>query len=167
MYLKIATFLAFVLSTNMAMAVGSTISGNVQAKCSIHTDTAGVYGNPLPNKLDTTPSSGGTKASIRVDIAQANFYKLSVATPTSFSSSPTLADSVAWSGSTVVGAVSASGMSAYEDAKVISPANTTTFDMTLAGTTYFTVSSTALYGYNKAFPAGTYNAVIEVTCIPK
>ena len=90
-----------------------------------------------------------------------------MATPTSFSSSPTLADSVAWSGSTVVGAVSASGMSAYEDAKVISPANTTTFDMTLAGTTYFTVSSTALYGYNKAFPAGTYNAVIEVTCIPK
>ena len=34
-----------------ALAVNSPINGQVQAKCSIWTETQGVYGNPLPNKL--------------------------------------------------------------------------------------------------------------------
>ena len=72
-----------------------------------------------------------------------------------------------WSGSTVVGQVSVTEMSAYEAAKVISPSNVTTFDMTLAGSTWFTVSSTALYGYNKSLPAGSYVAQIVAECIAK
>jgi hypothetical protein len=165
MNIKILTGLAFLLSASSAMAINSPIQGNVQAKCSIWTETSGIYGNPLPNKLDTTPSSGGTKASIRVDIAQANFYKTRFTTPTSFSSSPTLSDNVTFTGSTVVGQVSVAAMSAYEGAKVISPANVTTFTHTLAGSTWFTVSSTAMYGYNKSFPAGQYTAIIQAECI--
>ena len=58
-------------------------------------------------------------------------------------------------------------MSDYEAAKVISPVNVTTFDLTLAGSTWFTVSSTATYGYNKALPAGNYTAIIKADCIAK
>ena len=39
--------------------------------------------------------------------------------------------------------------------------------MTLAGSTWFTVSSTATYGYNKALPAGNYTAIIKADCIAK
>ena len=163
---KLAVISSLILTTP-AIAVNSPINGQVQAKCSIWTETQGVYGNPLPNKLDTLPASGGTHASIRVDIAQANFYKTSFTHPISFSSSPTLSDTVVWSGSTVVGQVSVTEMSAYETAKVISPSNVTTFDMTLAGRTWFTVSSTALYGYNKSLPAGSYVAQIVAECIAK
>jgi len=45
--------------------------------------------------------------------------------------------------------------------------NETTFDMTLAGTTFFTVASTASYGYNRAFPSGSYTALILAECIAK
>jgi|TARA_R110000772_G_scaffold98930_1_gene198454 hypothetical protein len=165
--LKKLAVICFLILSTPAFAANSPISGNVQAKCSIWTETQGVYGNPLPNKLDTLPASGGTKASIRVDIAQANFYKTRFTHPISFSSSPTLSDTITWTGSTVVGQVSVSGMSAYEAAKVVSPSNVTTFDMTLAGSTWFTVSSTALYGYNKSFPAGSYVAQIVAECIAK
>ena len=130
--LKKLAVICFLILSTPAFAANSPISGNVQAKCSIWTETQGVYGNPLPNKLDTLPASGGTKASIRVDIAQANFYKTRFTHPISFSSS-----------------------------------NVTTFDMTLAGSTWFTVSSTALYGYNKSFPAGSYVAQIVAECIAK
>tara|TARA_R100001377_G_scaffold85308_1_gene71442 strand:- start:1634 stop:2134 length:501 start_codon:yes stop_codon:yes gene_type:complete len=165
--IKKLTIMSLLILTTPAFAVNSPINGQVQAKCSIWTETQGVYGNPLPNKLDTLPASGGTKASIRVDIAQANFYKTSFTHPIAFSSSPTLNDTVAWSGSTIVGQVSVAAMSAYEAAKVVSPSNVTTFDMTLAGSTWFTVSSTALYGYNKSFPAGSYVAQIVAECIAK
>ena len=155
------------MSANYALATDSPINGTVQPKCSVYTETQGVYGNPLPNKLDTLPASGGTKASIRYDVAQANFYLARITHPIAFSSSPTLDDAVAWTGSSVVGQVSVAEMSAYEAAKVISPSNVTTFDMTLAGSTWFTVSSTATYGYNKALPAGNYTAIIKADCIAK
>lgn len=167
MNIKTITAVALLMSANYAMAADSPINGTVQPKCSVYTETQGVYGNPLPNKLDTLPASGGTKASIRYDIAQANFYLARITHPNSFSSSPTLDDSVAWVGSSVVGQVSVAAMSDYEAAKVISPANVTTFDMTLAGSTWFTVSSTATYGYNKALPAGNYTAIIKADCIAK
>jgi hypothetical protein len=57
-------------------------------------------------------------------------------------------------------------MSAYDAAKVEYDA-TTEFDLTVAGTTWFKVDSAAEYGYNKAFPAGTYRAVIQADCIAK
>ena len=167
MSIKKITAAAFLLSATCAMATDSPINGTVQPKCSVYTETQGVYGNPLPNKLDTLPASGGTKASIRYDVAQANFYLARITHPDSFSSSPTLDDAVAWTGSSVVGQVSVAAMSDYEAAKVISPVNVTTFDLTLAGSTWFTVSSTALYGYNKALPAGNYTAIIKADCIAK
>ena len=61
---------------------------------------------------------------------------------------------------------SVSGMAAYNAAKVV-VGNETTFDMTLAGTTFFTVASTASYGYNRAFPSGSYTALILAECIAK
>jgi len=167
MNIKTITAVALLMSANYALATDSPINGTVQPKCSVYTETQGVYGNPLPNKLDTLPASGGTKASIRYDVAQANFYLARITHPIAFSSSPTLDDAVAWTGSSIVGQVSVSDMSAYEAAKVISPANVTTFDLTLAGSTWFTVSSTAIYGYNKALPAGNYTAIIKADCIAK
>jgi hypothetical protein len=167
MNIKTITAVALLMSANYALATDSPINGTVQPKCSVYTETQGVYGNPLPNKLDTLPASGGTKASIRYDVAQANFYLARITHPDSFSSSPTLDDAVAWTGSSVVGQVSVAAMSDYEAAKVISPVNVTTFDLTLAGSTWFTVSSTATYGYNKALPAGNYTAIIKADCIAK
>ena len=167
MSIKKITAVALLLSTNSALATESPINGLVQPKCSVYTETQGVYGHPLPNKLSTVAADGGVTASIRYDIAQADFYKAQITHPNSFSSSPTLTDSVAWTGSSVVGQVSVTEMSAYETAKVISPSNVTTFDMTLAGSTWFTVSSTALYGYNKSLPAGSYVAEIVAECIAK
>ena len=167
MRLKSIAAIALLMSTHSALAVDSPVSGQVQPKCSIYTETQGVYGHPLPDKLSTAVADGGTLASIRYDVAQADFYQARIAHPISFSSSPTLSDSVAWTGSTVVGQVSVVGMSAYETGKVVSPSNVTTFDMTLAGSTWFTVSSTASYGYNKSLPAGSYTALIVAECIAK
>ena len=92
MSIKKITAAAFLLSATCAMATDSPINGTVQPKCSVYTETQGVYGNPLPNKLDTLPASGGTKASIRYDVAQANFYLARITHPIAFSSSPTLHD---------------------------------------------------------------------------
>jgi hypothetical protein len=158
--------LIFLLSTSSAMAIDSPITGQVQPKCSVWTETAGVYGHPLPYKLSTVPADGGVPASIRIDVAQADYYKARFTHPNSFSSSPTLNDAVAWTGSTVVGQVSVSDMSAYEAAKVTYN-NVTEFNLTLAGSTWFTVASTAQYGSTKSLPAGNYTALIVAECIAK
>tara|TARA_R100001463_G_scaffold21677_10_gene51945 strand:+ start:134 stop:628 length:495 start_codon:yes stop_codon:yes gene_type:complete len=158
--------LIFLLSATSAMAVDSPITGQVQPKCSVWTETAGVYGHPLPYKLSTVPADGGVPASIRIDVAQADYYKARFTHPNSFSSSPTLNDAVAWTGSTVVGQVSVSDMSAYESAKVTYN-NVTEFNLTLAGSTWFTVASTAQYGNTKSLPAGNYTALIVAECIAK
>jgi len=148
------------------MAVDSPITGQVQPKCSVWTETSGVYGHPLPYKLSTAAADGGVDASIRIDVAQADYYKAKFTHPNSFSSSPTLNDSVAWTGSTVVGQVSDSNMSAYEAAKVTYN-NVTEFNLTIAGSTWFTVASTAQYGSTKSLPAGNYTALIVAECIAK
>ncbi len=166
MDIKTITALAFLMPVSAALAIDSPISGVVQPKCSIWTETAGVYGHPLPYKLTTTPADGGVIASIRVDIAQADYYKTRFTHPNSFSSSPTLTDAVAWTGQTKVGQVSVSGMSAYEAAKVTYN-NVTEFNMTLAGSTWFTVESTAQYGSTKSLPAGNYTGIIKAECIAK
>ena len=91
MDIKTITTLAFLMPASAALAIDSPISGVVQPKCSIWTETAGVYGHPLPYKLTTTPADGGVIASIRVDIAQADYYKTRFTHPNSFSSSIGLA----------------------------------------------------------------------------
>lgn len=164
--LKKTTTIAFIMLATPALAVDSPIGGYVEPKCSVWTDVSGVYGHPLPYKLSTLPADGGVHASIRFDIAQADYYLARITHPNSFSSSPTLNDALAWTGSSVVGQVSVAEMSAYEAAKVTYN-NVTEFNMTLAGSTWFTVSSSASYGSTKSLPAGNYTAMIKAECIAK
>jgi hypothetical protein len=162
-HLAIAALIAL---PHMAMAEGVQIEGTVQAKCVIRTDRNGIYGNPIASKLSTTPADGGVTPIVRYDVALAGYYIARITHPTSFSTSPTLTDTVAWEGGSSVSSVSAAGMSAYDAAKVEYDA-TTEFDLTVAGTTWFKVDSEADYGYDKAFPAGTYRSVIQADCIAK
>ena len=164
--IKKITPLIFLLSTSYAWAVNSPITGTVQASCSIVTTTPGKYGVPNIWRLSTTPSEGGQPAVIKTTIGTADKYKITITHPNSFSSSPSLSDTLAWTGSSVYTSGSASGMSAYETGKTV-VGNTTTFDMTLAGTTFFTVASSAQYGYNRAFPSGSYTATIVASCVAK
>jgi len=142
------------------------ITGIVESKCSIFSDTQGVYGNPTPNVLSTARTDGGVLPVIRFDVAAADFYKAKITHPNSFSSAPSLPDFVAWEGSTSVKEVSDPLMSAYETSKVEYD-NVTEFDLTVAGSVWFQVDSSADYGFNKSFPAGVYTAVVTAECIAK
>lgn len=158
----IALFFAmFSLST---FAADVPIVGNVESKCIITTDTEGVYGNSTPSNLSTDTADGGVEPVIKFDVLQADAYKALISHPTSFSQSPTLDDTTTWTGSTSVSAVSDTTMSAYDTNKVTYN-NTTEYDLTVAGTTWFAVSSEVDYGYSKAFPGGSYRAVVEAECI--
>ena len=142
------------------------IVGTVAAKCVIQTDKSGVYGNPIASKLSTTPADGGVLPVIRFDVSIADSYTANITHPTAFSSSPSLSDTLAWTGSTSVTQTSVAGMSAYEAAKVLVD-NTTIFNLTLAGSTWFSTASSAVYGSAKPFPGGTYTAVVQATCVAK
>jgi len=156
--------LALLLSVSSVQAADVPIVGNVQSKCVINTDIPGVYGNPTADVLSTASADGGVQPVIRYDVSLAGAYKAKITTPTGFSTSPTLNDTVVWTGSTEVSEVSDAAMSGYEAAKVIYDA-TTEYDMTETGSTWFTVSSSATYGYGKAFPGGTYRAIEGAECI--
>lgn len=140
------------------------ISGTVASKCVIHTDTPGVYGNPSADKLSTLPSDGGVTPIIRYDVVSAGTYKAVITTPSSFTSSPALNDTIVWFGETSVSAVTNASQSAYDTSKRIYN-NTTEFDLTVAGTVWFKSTSKATYGYNKSLPGGTYRAVVTAECI--
>jgi hypothetical protein len=155
---------ASILLASAASAEETIIEGNVQSKCIINTDVAGVYGNPAPDKLSTVSTDGGVEPVIRFDVAVANYYLARITTPTSFSTAPSLSDVVNWTGTVATGEVSDAGMSAYDAAKVTYDA-TSEFDLTIAGSTWFKVSSVAEYGYGRAFPGGTYRAVVQAECI--
>ena len=142
------------------------ITGNVSAKCVIQTDKAGVYGNPSASVLSTAPSDGGVLPVIRFDVAIADYYTANITHPSSFTSSPALTDNVTWTGSTSVTKTSDAGMSGYDAAKVVYD-NTTVFDLTVAGSTWFSTSSTATYAASKPFTGGTYVAVVQASCIAK
>jgi len=160
---KLALILcSLMLAINLANAETSTMTGIVQSKCSIWTEVNGTYGNSLSTRLDTTPSSGGVKGNVRVDVLQAAAYKVRFTAPVSWSSAPPLSEAGTWTSSVVVGAVSQSGMSSYEGAKVVYN-NNTEFGLTLAGSTNFVLNSA--FNYSKALPAGNYTSVWTVTCI--
>lgn len=142
------------------------ITGTVESKCVITTDTQGVYGNPTPNVLSTAAADGGVEPIVRYDVISADYYKAKISYPDNFSSSPALEDVVTWTGSVSVGEVSDAGMSAYDTNKV-EYNNVYETDLTIAGSTWFKVESEANYGYDKSFPAGTYNAVVQAECIAK
>lgn len=140
------------------------ITGTVSSKCIIYTEAAGVYGNPSPNVLSTLPADGGVQPIIRYDVLQSSYYKAVITTPNSFSSSPTLPDNVTWTGSVDVSRVTDAAMSAYSTNRVVYN-NTTEIVLSVPGSVWFKAESKAEYGYNKAFPAGTYRAMVTASCI--
>ena len=147
-------------------AENTPIVGNVQTRCLITTDTNGVFGNPLPSKLSTASADGGVVPVVRYDVTLADAYLAKVTTPTAFSTSPSLSDSVTWTGSTQVSKTSDAAMSGYEAAKV-TYGSTTQFDLTKAGSTWFSSTATAVYGVSKSFPGGSYTAIVLAECIAK
>jgi hypothetical protein len=82
-----------------------------------------------------------------------------------FSSAPALNDVVNWTGDVNVGEVSDTLMSDYDSIKVTYN-NTHEYNMSVAGSTWFKISSEADYGFAKSLPAGNYTAVILAECIP-
>lgn len=148
-----------------AHAAEVPINGTVQSRCVITTDTAGVYGNPNAYTLTTNPADGGQLAVVRFDVTLADAYYAEITAPSEFSSSPSLPDTVTWTGDTEVSAVSdATGMAGYETGKV-ELGMTDKYDLTATGSTWFKTSSTATMGGNKAFPGGNYTAMVEALCV--
>ena len=147
-----------------AYAVDTPIIGQGESKCVVTSDKQGVYGNPSASILSTDAADGGVEPVVRFDVVLAEAYKAVIAHPTAFSQSPQLNDVVNWTGSTSVEAVSDAGMSAYDTSKVEYD-NVTEVELTIAGSTWFKVSSEADYGFNKALPGGTYTAIVEANCI--
>jgi hypothetical protein len=164
---KASIIVAMSLFTFTAQAVDVPISGTVQSRCVITTDTPGTYGNPNAYTLTTAAADGGVQPIVRYDVTLADAYYAQVTTPTSFATSPSLSDTVTWTGSTSVSSVSdATNMAGYEAAKTTF-GQTTQFDLTATGSTWFTSTSVATYGGNKAFPGGNYSATVEAVCVAK
>jgi hypothetical protein len=159
------TFLFMIFFAFAAHATDVPITGNVQSRCVITVDTPGVYGNPNSYTLTTTPADGGVKPIVRFDVTLADAYYAQITTPTSFDSSPSLSDTVTWTGSTSVSAVSdATGMGSYETNKTTF-GQTTQYDLTATGSTWFESTSVATNGGSRAFPGGQYTASVEAICI--
>lgn len=142
------------------------INGSVESRCIVNTDTPGVYGNPNAYTLTTTPASGGQKPIVRFDVSLANAYYAQVSYPTSFSSSPSLSDTVAWTGSVSVAQSSSADFDGYQTASTTTGA-LRQYAMANAGTLWIDVQSEATYGGggNKAFPGGSYTAVVVAECV--
>lgn len=164
MFKKTLIAAAMCVISGVSLAAEVNISGTVQSKCIVQSDTTGVYGNPTPETLTTNPSSGGVTPILRFDVIQANFYKARITYPISFSQSPALSDVVNWTGAVAVGQISDTQMSAYSSA-MITYDNVVEVDLAYAGSTWFDITSTAAYGYNTALPAGTYRAIVTAECI--
>tara|TARA_R110000868_G_scaffold34445_1_gene124474 strand:- start:756 stop:1253 length:498 start_codon:yes stop_codon:yes gene_type:complete len=163
MFKSTLTLGAILLATS-AFANETPITGNVSSKCSIYTDTTGVYGNPTPSTLSTLTTDGGVMPVVRYDVATAAAYTAKISYPLSFSQAPTLTDAVAFTGNAEVSNTSDAGMSGYEAAKV-QYENVTEFGLTVAGSTWFKVTSAVAYGSAKALPGGTYTANVVAECI--
>ena len=162
--LKSILTMGVILMGTAAYATDSPITGNVSSKCSIYTDVAGVYGNPNPDELSTAPADGGVKPIIRYDVTIADYYTAKISWPNSFTTSPTLTDSLTWDGEVTVSSTSDTGMSGYEAAKV-EYENHTEYDLTVAGTTWFEVESEVTYGVDEPLPGGEYKANVTAVCL--
>jgi len=150
-----------------AMSSGAAdvpITGTVASKCVVTTDTVGIYGNPTPSVLSTAAADAGVDPIVRFDVIRADYYKAVITYPNSFSESPALSDVVNWTGDVTVAEVTDPLMSAYDQNK-INYDNVIEVDLSVAGSTWFKVESQADYGFDKAFPAGTYRAIVSAECI--
>ena len=161
-FTKVLTACMIVMSSAAAAEV--PITGDVTSKCVIHTDTAGIYANPTPDVLTTAASDGGIAPIIRYDVVNANTYKAVITTPVEFSTSPSLTDTLTWTGSSSVSSVTDANMSAYDTNKRVYN-NVTEFDLTVAGTVWFKSESSVSYGVNKSLPGGRYRSIITAECI--
>lgn len=161
---KIMAAMCLISGTTMAAEI--PITGEVQSRCTIDTDTPGVYGNPNAYTLTTTPSDGGVLPITRFDVTLADAYYAKVTHPDSFSTAPTANATVTFTGSTEVATVGDAGMSGYEAAKTTF-GNSTQYDLTVAGSVWLKTASTATNGGDKAFPSGIYRAVVVAECIAK
>lgn len=159
--LFVAIAAIFALQAN---AVDVPITGNVSSKCMVTTDTNGVFGNPSPSVLSTAQVDGGVEPIVRFDVIRADYYKARISHPNAFSEGPALDDVVTWTGSVSVAEVTDALMSAYDNDKIVYD-NITEVSLSVAGSTWFKVSSQADYGYDKALPAGVYRAVVQAECI--
>lgn len=157
----LAMALAISFSTNAAEV---PIRGVVSSKCVINTDTVGIYGNPTPGTLSTAVVDGGAPAVVRYDVVQAGYYKAAITVPNTFTSSPSLSDTVNWTGAVTVNRVTDPTMSAYTTNKRVYN-NITEIDLTVPGTVWFAATSKAEYGFDKSFPAGEYRAIVLAECI--
>jgi hypothetical protein len=162
--MKLKALAGAMLLSTCVFANETPITGNVESKCVITTDTPGIYGNPSPNLLSTNAADGGIEPVIRFDVISAGYYKAAIATPVDFSISPSLSDTVTWEGAVSVGEVSDAQMSAY-DSEMRLYNNVSEVDLTVPGSVWFKVESSAQYGYDKSFPAGNYNAIVTAECI--
>ena len=144
----------------------TNITGTVESRCEVVTDISGYYGNPSAFLLTTLPASNGQVPQIRITNTLANAYKALVSYPTSFSSSPSLSNSVTFTGAVAIASASSSDMSGYQAASTVTNNGAMrTYNLTHAGTIYVTVASSATHGGNKAYPGGQYVAVAEASCI--
>jgi len=158
--------IGLMLVATTAYAGNIDITGTVESRCIVNTDTPGVYGNPNAYTLTTLPASAGQVPIVRIDSSLANAFNAQISYPTSFSSSPSLSDTTAWVGAVGVEQTSSSDMSGYQAASTTTGAMRT-YPLSIAGTTWFSVASTATYGggQQKPFPGGSYKAVILAECI--
>lgn len=164
MFKSIAFALAATLTSTAVYAGTADINGTVQSKCTVVTTRTGVYAQPNPDELTTASASGGRAPIVRVDTTLADYYTAKISTPTSFSSAPSLSDTVTWTGSVSVSSVSDAAMSDYDTNKVTYD-NVTEYDLHTAGSVWFEVESAAEYGVDKSFPGGNYTAIVTVDCI--
>lgn len=154
----------------LSLMIGATpilaidIDGSVQSRCTVADVTPGKYGNPNAYTLTTAPSSGGQVPVVRFDTTLANAYYAQVSYPTSFSSSPSLSDNVTWTGAVEVKATGESGMSGYQAASTTTGAMRQ-YALSVAGSVWIQSTSIATYGGNRAFPGGTYKAVVLAECV--
>ena len=165
----IGYFLAIVGAASASQAFANEnapITGTVESKCVIFTETQGVYGTPLASRLSTAAADGGVQPIIRYDVALADAFLGKITFPSEFSSSPTLTDTQAFTGNVEVHSVSDVGMADYDTNKTTFN-NTHQYDLTVAGTTKFKISSQVDYGNGKAMPAGTYTTLVNAECIAK
>jgi len=164
---KLLLTISLIFGITTASYAVTNIVGSVESRCTVNTDTAGTYGNPNAYTLTTLPASSGQVPIVRFDVSLADAYFAQISYPTSFSTSPSLGDSVTWTGAVAVVQTSSSSMSGYQAASTTPTASMRQYALTVAGTTWFSATSVATYGggQNKAFPSGSYTAVVVAECI--
>jgi|TARA_R110000803_G_scaffold111610_2_gene180055 hypothetical protein len=163
---KLLITIALMLGATTAYAENIDISGTVESRCTVNTDTPGYYGNPNAYTLTTLPASAGQEPIVRFDVTLADAYFAQVSYPTSFSSSPSLPDTVSWTGEITVDQTGSADMSGYQAASTTA-GSMRQYALAFAGATWFKSTSIATYGggQNKAFPGGAYKAVVLAECI--